>query len=84
MDGCLVDKPGGEEYGLMRRFELWRAVDVSGVSGTGRIAHGVEFGNGQCVMYWLTETTSIAIYENAERLITIHGHNGATKLRWID
>ncbi len=70
--------------GSMRRFELWRSVDVSGVSGVGMIAHGVEFENGQCVMYWRTATSSIAIYKNAEELITIHGHNGGTTLRWID
>lgn len=68
----------------MRRFELWRAVDISGISGTGMIAHGVEFNNGQCVMQWQTDVRSICVYENADQLIKIHGHNGATLLQWID
>jgi hypothetical protein len=68
----------------MRQFELWRSVDESGVSGTGKVAHGVEFEDNQCVMFWLTATASLGIYKDAELLIKIHGHNGATVLRWID
>ncbi len=34
----------------MRRFQLNRIVDESGVSGTGVVAQGVEFDNGFCAM----------------------------------
>lgn len=61
-----------------------RNEDESGVSGTGVVAYGVEFPNGQCVMYWLTAYSSIAIYPTAQELISIHGHGGKTTLRWID
>ncbi len=45
-------------------FHLERLVDVSGVSGTGIVAHGVIFDSGQVAMEWLTETSSIAVYRS--------------------
>lgn len=68
----------------MRRFDLIRNDDESGVSGTGRVAYGVEFPNGQCVMYWLTSYSSIAIYPSADELIAIHGHGGKTVMVWME
>ena len=63
-----------------KRFWLLRVNDVSGVSGTGVVAHGVIFENGQCAMSWLTQYSSIAIYSGIGTLKKIHEHNGATKL----
>lgn len=68
----------------MRRFYLNRKEDETGVSGTGYVAAGVQFDNGQCVMTWLTETSSIAIYRNIEDVIHIHGHQGRTVVEWVD
>ena len=59
----------------MRRFKLVRAVDHSGVSGTGHIVDGVEFSNGQVVIHWLGELGSIAIYESVEVLIRVRGRS---------
>jgi hypothetical protein len=67
----------------MRLFHLERAEDATGVSGTGRVAEGVEFGNGKCVLSWLTRYSSIAIYENIRELELIHGHEGKTKIVWL-
>jgi len=50
----------------MRQFKLVRNVDVSGVSGTGHVAEGVQFGNGKCVLNWLTQYSSVAIYDDIE------------------
>jgi len=69
---------------MLRRFVTVRSVDVSGVSGTGVVAEGVQFSDGVCVLRWLTERTSTAIYDSIDDLITIHGHNGNTTLQWID
>ena len=64
----------------MKLFELRRTEDESGISGTGTVAQGVIFDNGTCVLTWLTEYTSVAVYANVETVIKIHGHGGKTKM----
>lgn len=66
----------------MRLFLLVRDEDEGGVSGTGIVAQGVEFENGKCALCWLTEFSSVAIYDDIETLDAIHGHNGKTTVRW--
>jgi hypothetical protein len=68
----------------MRRFYLKRTEDVSGTSGTGRVADGVEFKDGTCVIRWNTAKSSTAMYNSIEDLVDIHGHNGATVVEWED
>lgn len=68
----------------MRLFELHRDVDSSGVSGTGVVAQGVEFDSGQCCMTWLTNWNSVAVYPNIQTLENIHGHNGNTRVVWVE
>ena len=62
----------------MKLFRLVRDTDVSGTSGVGEVAQGVQFDDGTCAMRWLTETASTGVYDSIEDLIFIHGHNGAT------
>ncbi len=64
----------------MRRFWLERTEDVSGTSGTGRVAEGVIFSNGWCALHWLTKYTSVAFYQSIAELEAIHGHSGATRV----
>lgn len=66
----------------MIRFLLVREEDETGVSGEGIVAEGIRFTNGQCVLSWLTEYTSVAVYPNAEEIIKIHGHDGRTTIAW--
>ncbi len=68
----------------MRRFQLHRIEDASGVSGTGVVAQGIEFDDGHCAMRWLTATASTAFYATVADLETIHGHEGRTKVVWLD
>ena len=68
----------------IRRFRLKRTTDESGISGTGYVAEGVKFSNGNCVITWLTDTSSMGIYHSTVELIHIHGHNGTTEICWID
>lgn len=68
----------------MRLFELHRDVDSSGVSGTGVVAQGVEFDSGQCAMTWLTEWNSVAVYPDITTLEAIHGHNGNTRVVYVE
>jgi hypothetical protein len=69
----------------MKRFHLIRFRDISGVSGAGVVAEGVQFSDGRVVMRWITNSVhSIVIHENIRDVEHIHGHNGATQIRWID
>lgn len=62
----------------MRNFHLMRSEDISGVSGIGSVAEGVEFSDGTAVIRWTTKFRSWAVYASMEDLLAIHGHNGAT------
>ena len=68
----------------MRRFYLKRIEDESGVSGSGRVAEGIEFSDGVCVINWLTHTSCTGIYKNIKQLVLIHGHGGKTIVEWKD
>jgi hypothetical protein len=68
----------------MKLFELHRDVDETGISGTGVVAEGVEFSDGSCAMRWRTGTTSTAIYTSVADVEIIHGHNGATRIVWLN
>lgn len=68
----------------MRRFNLIRYEDLTGISGIGAVAEGVEFTDGKCVITWLTSYTSVSLYDDIETLIAIHGHNGSTEVFWLD
>jgi hypothetical protein len=69
---------------LPKRFILQRGEDVSGTSGTGRVADGVEFADGKAVIRWNTATASTALYDSVADIVAIHGHNGATVVVMID
>lgn len=84
----------------MRRFHLQRDVDVTGVSGVGVVADGVEFGKPLDIMWpdgaktslpagwvrvvWRGERPSTVLWASARVAEEIHGHNGATRLVWLD
>jgi len=68
----------------MRRFVLQRDVDATGTSGTGIVAEGVEFSNGQVTIHWISQLESVNVYANAKVLTALHGHGGNTHIKWID
>lgn len=68
----------------MRRFVLNRIEDESGVSGTGIVAEGIQFSDGRCVIRWLTNVQSLAIYQNVSEVEAVHGHQGKTVILWQD
>ena len=89
--GFDVGFASGIEYASrpagMRRFELHRYEDVSGVSGTGVVAEGVAFsGDGPVALRWLSEwPTSVVFHDRGvESLEAVHGHNGRTRIVWLD
>lgn len=68
----------------MRRFHLERHEDVSGVSGTGVVAEGVQFSDGTVVLRWLSEHRSTVIWPDIHSVEVIHGHDGRTVITWTD
>jgi hypothetical protein len=68
----------------MRRFYLVRHVDPSGVSGTGIVAHGVEFCDGSVALRWICAKPSTSVWDSIEDMISVHGHAGSTIIRWLD
>lgn len=68
----------------MRRFELHRDEDETGISGTGRIAQGIQFDDGTAALRWLTHVRSTGYYDSVDDLLKIHGHGGRTRLVWLD
>lgn len=67
-----------------RTFYLLRNEDVTGVSGTGIVAWGVEFPDGTVATRWRGEHPATAVWPNIEEVVAVHGHNGATVVRWLD
>jgi hypothetical protein len=54
-------------------------VDVSGVSGTGKVADAVRFPDGTTVLKWNRVASSLGVYDSLEDAVLIHGHDGRTK-----
>lgn len=89
---CLVDLQPPTSYGVpdtrtcARRFRLVRHQDVSGVSGTGVVAHGVEWPDGTVSMRWSVPglPAAFANWDGIEAIMQVHGHEGATEVEWID
>jgi hypothetical protein len=77
----------------LRRFQVYRSKDVTGLSGTGIVADGIEFPDGTCAVRWREVTgehydrgvrATTVIFANATAVEALHGHNGATVLVWLD
>lgn len=80
-----------------RRFILRRYEDHSGLSGAGDVAEGVVFSltaheqaqgitDGAATVRWLTEwPTSVVFHDRGlASAVHLHGHNGATRLIFLD
>lgn len=67
-------------------FYLQRNEDATGVSGTGRVAEGVEFSDGTVALKWTSEwPTSVVFHERGiESVEVIHGHGGRTTIVFMD
>lgn len=67
-----------------RRFYLQRDEDVSGYSGTGRVADGVQYNDGVIALRWNGNTPTTTIYNNIKEMDYLHSHDGRTKIVWVD
>jgi len=68
----------------MRRFHLTRGEDVSGVSGIGIVAEGVQFHDGQVALSWFGRFHTVTIAPDIDTIERIHGHEGSTIVEWED
>lgn len=68
----------------IKPFYLFRHTDVNGLSGTGVVAVGVVWPDGQAQMQWISYKSSFEIHKSIDSLVDIHGHNGATELIYGD
>lgn len=60
-------------------FRLERNTDYSGISGTGVVAEGAEFPNGQVIIKWLGDRPSLVLWQSMAHAESVHGHNGGTE-----
>jgi len=69
---------------MLRRFHFLRKEDVSGTSGCGVVAEGVEFSDGHVALTWLSRFPSINLYDCIDDVVSIHGHDGRTQIVFDD
>ncbi|GAA4706218.1 hypothetical protein [Streptomyces youssoufiensis] len=67
-----------------RRFYLQRDTDITGVSGTGRVADGVLWPDGTASVRWRGPRPSIVHWDDIAHAEHVHGHGGATRIIWDD
>ena len=77
------DQVGTAKQSSSKLFVLDRNEDATGTSGTGIVAEGVLFSNGQVVIHWMSQLEAINVYANMTVLEGIHGHDGRTTVRWL-
>jgi hypothetical protein len=72
--------------GPFSRFKLVRTTDVTGISGTGVIAYGIQWPDQSCHLYWLKHGTH-GYYPNIGVLRDVHCYsvNGTPNatIEWI-
>ena len=68
-----------------RAFVLRRMEDVTGVSGVGIVAEGVEFSDGTVALRWTSAwPTSVVFHDRGiESVEAVHGHGGKTQIVWV-
>lgn len=69
---------------MQRRFVFLRDEDETGVSGTGLVVEGVMYSDGRCHYRWMTEHRTDQMADSLDKLEIIHGHNGRTRIVFLD
>lgn len=69
---------------MMRLLRLVRDEDITGVSGTGVVAEGVEFDDGVVVIRWRGPDRSTVVWADIEAAERVHGHDGRTRFIYYD
>jgi transcriptional regulator with XRE-family HTH domain len=76
--------PTPEPADTGRPFWLQRDHDVSGVSGTGIVAHGCLWPDGTASVRWTGERPSTVFWDSIDDAIAVHGHGGHTRIVFAD
>lgn len=80
-----TDSDGSPDYDVVpRRFVFERSEDETGTSGEGIAVEGVVFPHGGVVLMWLGEVRSIVEWPSLEVAVAINGHEGRTRVKWLD
>lgn len=78
--------PRAQPPQLPRLFALHRSTDVNGLSGTGVVAYGVRWPNGQVVTWWKASkvgVSQISVWNSQLDMLRVHGHSGRTTIVWL-
>lgn len=67
-----------------RVFTLQRDHDITGISGTGPVAHGVQWPDGTVTIRWTGPRPSTVNWNSIDDVIAINGHGGTTRIIWAD
>ncbi|MGV9271496.1 LuxR C-terminal-related transcriptional regulator [Kitasatospora sp. NPDC003701] len=67
-----------------RLFHLQRDTDITGVSGTGTVAHGVQWPDGTVTIRWAGDRPSTVQWASIDDAEAVHGHGGHTRIIWAD
>lgn len=68
-----------------RPFVLQRHIDLSGVSGAGRVAEGVQWSDGTVSLRWPGEHPSVTFWQGGIADVeAVHGHGGATEVLFVE
>lgn len=76
-------KVPASQVSRMRLFVLERSEDVSGMSGTGIVAEGVVFSNGEVAFSWISPLATVTMCHSVDVLERLHGHEGRTRVRFL-
>lgn len=89
--GCFIHWVDGSDSDLhlidmrFQRFVIQRDVDETGVSGTGLVVEGVRFEDGRVAFRWcVNPERSDCQHHSVEAMMRIHGHDGKTRVVWVD
>jgi len=74
--------PKSKDDPSIRPFVLNRFEDETGISGTGKVAHGAVLPSGKVVIEWTTDNKTIEIFKDIEEMMSLHGHNGKTQIEY--
>lgn len=71
-------------HSMSRRFVLRRLEDISGISGIGIVAEGIEFCSGMVALSWLSQHHAVNVYQSMRTVHELHGHQNRTIVEWVD
>uniref|UniRef100_UPI003F49ADF1 hypothetical protein n=1 Tax=Nonomuraea sp. CA-251285 TaxID=3240002 RepID=UPI003F49ADF1 len=57
---------------------------MTGVSGVGIVVWGVQWPDGTCSYRWNSRLRTFSSADSVDIVREIHGHDGATRLLWLD